>query len=265
MKQPIRILVFVLALSTQLVSACGASSEVGAADPAGGGKPQPAPVEFTEMIESINGSQWTINGQTIMVDPAVVRDGPFNVGDTVKIEASVQSDGSVVATRVETPSASNPQVADASETPESPEVTSTSDPSASATPDPTTGGLVIDNNGNEAFGTIDSMDGNTIVIGGQTFQLANNAEIKDQISAGTFVKVHFTLNADGTISIREIELSNPSMVEDNSGISNSNDNSGKDGSNPSDDGPNHDSNDDKGGGNNSGSGGRGSDDGPGHD
>jgi len=105
MKKQSYLLVLVLALTSILISACGGSAAISApnATSGGGSKPQASPVEFTGVIEAINGDQWSINGQTITVDPAVVRNGPFNVGDTVKVEVNVQSDGSVVVNRVEAP------------------------------------------------------------------------------------------------------------------------------------------------------------------
>jgi hypothetical protein len=92
MKKLSYVLVLVLALTALLISACGGSAAVSAPDSSavgGGSKPQASPVEFTGVIESISGDQWSINGQTITVDPAVVRDGPFKVGDTVKVEVQV--------------------------------------------------------------------------------------------------------------------------------------------------------------------------------
>ena len=90
-----------LVLASLLIGACA-----GASAPAsfpGGGKVDAALVDFTGVIESINGDQWVVGGQTITVDPAIVRDGPYKVGDTIKVEAQVEADGSVVVTRVEAP------------------------------------------------------------------------------------------------------------------------------------------------------------------
>lgn len=101
MKKTAHFLVFVLTITTLLLSACG-----GAATPnAGVGKVEAIPVAFTGIVESIAGDQWVINGQTVTVDPAVVRDGPFNTGDQVKVEGAVNPDGSFSVSRVETPSA----------------------------------------------------------------------------------------------------------------------------------------------------------------
>ncbi|MBK8782237.1 MAG: hypothetical protein IPO22_10615 [Anaerolineales bacterium] len=107
MKKLSRVLIFVLALTAMLISACGAAAPATETS-AGADKAQASLVEFTGVIESINGDQWTVGGKVIVVDPAVLRDGPYQVGDTVKVEVEVQTDGSAVVTRVEAPSAPAP-------------------------------------------------------------------------------------------------------------------------------------------------------------
>jgi hypothetical protein len=224
MKHTARTLIFILVLTTLLVSACaGAAPASNSAD-----KVQADLVEFTGVIEAINGTQWTINGQVVTVDPAVIRDGSFKVGDTVKLEARVAQDGSVTVTRVEIPSA--PTSADNGNTNSADNGNSNTNTNSnsnlndnSSTPVPLAGTLVFDDSGNEAFGPVDSITADTVVIGGQTFAITNGSEFKDQIQAGNFVKVHFVLNADGTYSIVEIENWDPALVRD--GNSNSNPNS----------------------------------------
>ncbi|HNF93094.1 MAG TPA: DUF5666 domain-containing protein [Anaerolineales bacterium] len=102
MKKQSYIFLVLVALIAVFVSACGGAAAATDTS-AGSDKPRASLVEFTGVIEAIDGNQWTVNGQVITVDPTVLRDGPFVVGDTVKVEAEVQSDGSVVITRVETP------------------------------------------------------------------------------------------------------------------------------------------------------------------
>ena len=267
MKKLFKILIPMLVLATVLISAC-----TGAAAPAnssGGGKNEAAPVEFTGVIEAIDGNQWTVGGQVITVDPSVLRDGPFIVGDTIKVEAEVQADGSIVVTRVEAPGA-----ADNSNTDNGTDANSNDDNgndvnsndsnsnddngnagnsnAGNSNDDNGNGGLVFDNSGTEAFGTVDSITTDTVVIGGQTFTIANGAEFKDQIIAGDFVKVHFTLNADGTLSITEIETWDPALVndgnsnDDNGNDSNSNDDNGNDDNGNDSNSNDDDSNDDNG-------------------
>jgi uncharacterized membrane protein YgcG len=95
---------FVVTIGTLLLSACGGAA---ATPNAGGVKVDALPVAFTGIVESMAGDQWVINGQTVTVDPAVVRDGPFKAGDRVKVEGVVNSDGSFSVSRVETPTSAD--------------------------------------------------------------------------------------------------------------------------------------------------------------
>ncbi len=106
MKKYSNLYLVLAALTAMLISACGGAA-AGTETSAGSGKPLASLVEFTGVIEAIDGNQWTVNGQVITVEPSVLRDGPFEVGDTVKIEAEVQADGSLVVTRVEPPAGDN--------------------------------------------------------------------------------------------------------------------------------------------------------------
>jgi hypothetical protein len=62
---------------------------------------------YTGVIEAINGSQWMINGVEVTVDPSVIQGGPFIVGDMVKVEGNVSSDGLIVVSQVLSPTASD--------------------------------------------------------------------------------------------------------------------------------------------------------------
>jgi hypothetical protein len=219
MKVFTRSLIFIFVLGTLVLSAC-----TGVAAPANspaGDKVQAELVVFTGVIEAINGNQWTINGQVVTVDPAVVSNGSFKVGDTVKLEGQVVQDGSVVATRLETPPA--PVVIVDTPT-QSASVAETPTPAPATVAGGNSPAIVFDNSGSEAFGSVDSVTAGTVVIGGQTFTVTNSSEIKNQIQAGDFVKVHFALNADGTYSIIQIETWDPALVTNNNSNANSNSN-----------------------------------------
>lgn len=100
----IRFLTFVLAIVTILLSACaGAAAPTSAPEAAAVGKVQAMPVSFIGVIDSMDGDQWVISGTTVTVDESIVRDGPFQIGDQVKVEGSVSSDGSLTVSRVESP------------------------------------------------------------------------------------------------------------------------------------------------------------------
>src|SRR6185295_3872908 len=146
MKKYSRVLLFVLTIGTLLLSACGGAGA--AATPnVGAGKVEAIPVAFVGMVDSIAGDQWVINGNTISVDPAVIRDGPFNAGDQVKVEGVVNSDGSFTVSRVETPT---PQ--DASTLPQfgSDNSNSSNDNDANANDANVNAGNVNDDNSNTA-------------------------------------------------------------------------------------------------------------------
>lgn len=101
----IRFLTFVLTIATLLVSACGAVTATPAAapEPSKGPNVDAMPVSFVGIVDSMAGDQWVISGTTVTVNPSILRDGPFNVGDRVKVEGFLNPDGSFTVSRVETP------------------------------------------------------------------------------------------------------------------------------------------------------------------
>ena len=100
----IRFLTFVLTIATLLLSACGAAASTATpAAESAGLKVDAMPVAFVGVVDSITGDQWVISGTKVTVDQSIVRDGPFNVGDRIKVEGFVNPDGSLKVSRVETP------------------------------------------------------------------------------------------------------------------------------------------------------------------
>jgi antitoxin component of MazEF toxin-antitoxin module len=83
---------------TLLLSACGGAAV--SAEPTAG-KAQAALVQFTGIIEAMDGDQWTINGQVLTVPPTLLRGKTFNVGDTIDMEVEVGDDGSFVVKSVD--------------------------------------------------------------------------------------------------------------------------------------------------------------------
>ena len=98
----------VLMLAAMLLSACGAVSPPGgqSASPMGGAKAE-VDIILTGIIESMNGTQWVVNGQPFTVEYAVVHNGPYKISDVVKVEGNFQFDGSVLASSVGTPGAND--------------------------------------------------------------------------------------------------------------------------------------------------------------
>ena len=94
-----RFVLVVLAIASMALGACTGVART----PSAAVKVETVPVAYTGVIENMVGDQWVVNGQAITVKPAVIHDGPFNIGDTVKIEVAVNQDGSFTVTRVELP------------------------------------------------------------------------------------------------------------------------------------------------------------------
>src|SRR5690606_41500633 len=58
----------------------------------------------------------------------------------------------------------------------------------------------------EFFGTVEAMNGSVWTVSGQQVTIGSGTEIKGNITNGSQGKVHATLQADGTLLAREIEL-----------------------------------------------------------
>ena len=246
-------------IAAYLLAACGGTLPSSATS-VGGPKVEANPVAFTGTVEAISGTQWTVGGQTLKLDPQLSLDPNIRVGDQVKVEANVSADGSVVAFRVESSSqddvVSDPSASSAAELSSTPDASDSSGPSSTQ---------ASGNAQNEIFGTVEAITADTITVNGVTYNLADSTEIKNTLAVGDQVKLHLNVNADGTSTVREIEKSTATTVDDNSSISNGshdgpnhdvNDDHSSTSGNGADDGVNHDSNDDHGGsGGNSGPGG----------
>ena len=99
----------VVLLVAYVLSACGGLPQRsdGSSGEQAAIKVRAVEVAYTGVVEAINGNEWTVNGQVLTVDPAVVQDGPFQAGDTIKIEGSVNPDGTITVSGVGAPLASD--------------------------------------------------------------------------------------------------------------------------------------------------------------
>ncbi len=224
MKKPIRMLpIFALALLSLALSACGGAiaPAVSSMDlPGGGAKVRASQVAFTGRVEAINGNEWIIDGQRVLVDASATVE-PVSVGEMVKVQATVGQDGSVQAMRIERPASPAAAVATtvASPTPQGTPSTGTPiAPQATSTDTP---------NDNEVYGVVESFDGSTLVIGGITYTITDQSIIDGSIAVGNTVEVKFTVGSDGSLVVVKVEpddLSND-MSSDTStdqGLSNDN-------------------------------------------
>jgi hypothetical protein len=254
-------------IAAYLLVACGGTLPQ-AATSAKGPKVDANVVAFTGIVEAINGTQWTVSGQPLILDPQVSLDPNISVGDPVKVEANVSANGAVVAVKVESSAADEAVSTSSADTNASsiPDQVRTSSPAVSSTPNVSSASdpssiQAASGARNEISGTVEAITTDTIVIDGTTYNLASFTEIKGPLAVGDQVKLQVVVNADGSLTIREIEKSIATIVGNPSGNSNGlddganhdlNDDHSNSSGNGTDDGPNHDSNDDHGG--NSGSG-----------
>ena len=102
MKKISNFLRLVVTITTLLLSACGSAAATSTSE-AIGGSVAPISVAFIGMVDSMAGDQWVINGQTVTVSVDAIQDGPFNIGDEVKVEGVVSSDGSFAVSNVKLP------------------------------------------------------------------------------------------------------------------------------------------------------------------
>jgi hypothetical protein len=213
----IRFLTFVLIVGTLVLSACGAATAT--PDAATSVNAEAMPLTFVGIVDSIAGDQWVISGNTVTVDASIVRDGPFNVGDRIKVEGLVNPDGSFTVSRVEAPT-----------------------PQEAATLPP----VSVDNSNDAATNTNDSNVNDTNI---------NDGNINDDNSNDSNVNDD---NGSGNTNDDNSNSSNDNSDDSGSGNDNGDDNGGNDngddnGANDNgDDSGGDSSNDDKGDDDNSG-------------
>ncbi len=127
--------------------------------------------EFVGLVETMTANLWTVSGEQVQVDLTTVIDSGIAAGALVDVK------GTVVAGQM---------LADTIELKENL---------------PGSVGTEV-----ELFGTVDSITGSVYMIGGKTVNTDALTELVGTIVVGNFVKVHASLNADGTYLAREIEL-----------------------------------------------------------
>lgn len=219
----IRFLTFVLAIATLILGACSAVEVTPAAQKvATSAKAIAMPVTFIGIVDSMAGDQWVISGTTVTVDESIVRDGPFNVGDQVKVEGFANSDGTLTLSRVESPT---------------PRETATLPP---LTDDNSNDSAINANaNTNEAGGSVNTNDDNSNAVNSNDDN-SNSANTNDDNG-----------NDDNSNSAN---TNDDNGNDDNSNSANSNDDNGNDDNSNDNNGGNSNSDDSNGNDDNSGSG-----------
>ena len=154
-----------------MLSACGATP-ASTSERTVGAKVD-ASLVFTGVVESIGEAEIVVDGQVVVLTPEMIVAADFVVGDTVEVEASVDETGAIVAEYVELHNEDDDDSFDDSMS---------------------------------LYGVVEGIDGNTVVIDGQTYTISNLTELDDMIAAGDTVSFEYIVNTDNTLSLLELEL-----------------------------------------------------------
>lgn len=145
-------------------------------------------LEFTGEVQAIADTEWAIAGLSFLVDPTTEIKGSPQVGDQVKVHATLTSEGALLAREIE------PAEGEGAFTEDSDDA------------------LPFDlGNELEFVGIVDSTGATVWMISGRPVVILPMTEIKGLIEVGDLVKVHAFLNENGELAAREIE---PAIEDD---------------------------------------------------
>lgn len=223
-------------------------------------------VDFSGYVTRQNGDLWLVSKIPVVISAQTdLRDGSIREGDAIRVRGVTQSDGTVLAERVDLLDSGVPlpDVEDDAENEndndnsgneneidndssgpgpgnenESPQIEPTGAPDTESEPDEIS-----------VEGTVNSINGNIVIVDGRPMNIAN-ADIRGTPAAGGRVKVDGYFDATGVFIVTRIEFLDGNSGGDNSGSddhdNDSNDDDGNDNSDDNDNGD--DSNDDDHGG-----------------
>ena len=217
MKKSYRFLIAALFLGAYLLSAC--NGELPPQDDSPQGSTDSS--EFTEAVftgtvESLGGGQWLIGGQQVTVDDSTSVSPDIQVGDIVKVEVSVSADGSVIALKIES---ANPDDANDNDSNVNDDNTNSGNDNENDNSNANSNDSMGDDQ--EIHGVVDAVTDDSVTVDGVVYSIADFTEFKSLVAVGDQVKVEFTVNADGTFTIHEIEKSS-SIGDENSNDGNAN-------------------------------------------
>ncbi|MFO7945144.1 MAG: DUF5666 domain-containing protein [Anaerolineales bacterium] len=129
-------------------------------------------VEFEANIESMDSELWNVGGFDVLVNQDTELEGKLTVGARVKVEGMTQEDGSILAA----------------------EITLLSDEED------------YDYEEMEAYGILESMTEDSLVVDGMTYLITPEIEFDDEVEVGDYVAVEYYENQDGDLILLEIEL-----------------------------------------------------------
>ncbi len=100
MKQTTRIFIYLLIFGALALSAVGVAfgREIAQSDFFNSPKDE---IEFTGVLETVDGDYWTVDGKTFLVPPSAEIDGTLSIGQLVRVHVIVNADGSLTLREVE--------------------------------------------------------------------------------------------------------------------------------------------------------------------
>ncbi len=136
-------------------------------------------VEFFGVVESMGSDVWVIGGNTVTVTTSTEIKGVIFEGDSVKVHASPDDSGTLVAREIEPTEDEHD-----------------------------------DDDEMEMFGVVESVVDGVWTIDGKAFMTLPGTEIEDGVSVGDLVKVHFDIDDDGSLVAHEIEAADDDLDDD---------------------------------------------------
>ena len=139
-------------------------------------KKKSAKIEFEASIESMEGELWNIGGFDVHVNQDTELEGVLQVGSSVEVEGFTQEDGSILALEIEL------LTDDGDDDDEDDDIEEM-----------------------EAYGTLESMSGDSAVVDGISYMITSQTEVEDEVEVGDYVKVEYYENEDGDLILLELE------------------------------------------------------------
>lgn len=136
--------------------------------------------EFFGTVESISDGSWVIGGRTVAVTSSTEIKGNLQVGDLVKVHASMV-DGVLTAREIEPAEEDD---------------------------------LDDDDDKDEFVGILEAIDGDVWTIGGRAFTISSATEIEDNLQIGDLVEVELKTDSAGSVFVEEIELADDDLDDD---------------------------------------------------
>ncbi|MBI2871584.1 MAG: hypothetical protein HYY00_00145 [Chloroflexi bacterium] len=144
----------------------------------------PEDFHFSGAIESMGADAWVVGGKTFSVNAATMLDQGLAMGVAAEVEFIMLSDGSLLATQIETP-ASDDALTGTGEVAEDFSLT----------------------------GVIQSLTADQVVIGDKSLRMDANTVLDMGLGVGMLARAEFVVQADGSLLALEVETDTPGLAE----------------------------------------------------